>query len=664
MAAFLPSTSTTINTSSSNQPNNRANSFSIARIPTGSIASKSWTRLSDTLSLANPTLAKSEILEELTIRLPELQNPLNPYPSRNKESEKRLKAAANLPAAASTSTPSAVGTSTVGTLAPKAGGNPLLALAIKNTAKEASGDQDKKDDTSDSKKGGEAPTTSAMGSKLLTRLDGELNVTRAMAEDALLLSEEFGIDEVECYVLLRNMLQDKGVPASAEPSLSGTQSPSEPNETTPKIGVRPNDRPGDRIGSKAALGAGKSWTSVDDFDVRIPRDTLIQDFTNYLAEETLALLRTMTSLCIAHQDSTHVWHNIATTMIPKILVDPAAPEIRENKGINPKPAIQYIETLLAGYSLRAGISSHSLIKDSKGKGKQSELSPAGRLLFKTTNPSSTADTASARSSYRSLNLSQVLKEQLSILKLLFWFLWSNFLPWSQVALPILELAYQSDLGLKFNPSPSSGSTNGPASTSTASLYLDTEDKKILHGIEMMWLLLSISLFDIAHLLSAQQNGSLVLIKGYESEENDDDPYNRIYDPRLLPQIHAILSASPSDPRYSPILLSWAFVLFSVSKAAVELGESVPNRYITFLQAIIPNFSVDTIAERGDDIGSWLSSMLTSLTITELGVLEYLERCIKGTEEGGSSIFNGEGKGRKVGFGPPIYRAVIKSESSF
>ncbi|CAG8653135.1 12223_t:CDS:2, partial [Acaulospora colombiana] len=147
MAAFLPSTSTTIANTSSNQLNSRGYTSTPARISIGSIPSKSWTRLSSALSLATLTLDKSEILEELTIRIPELQNPLNPYPYRNKES----------------------------TLAPKAGGNPLLALAIKNTAKEAASDQDKKDDSSNSKKGGETASTSAMGSKLLTRLDGELN---------------------------------------------------------------------------------------------------------------------------------------------------------------------------------------------------------------------------------------------------------------------------------------------------------------------------------------------------------------------------------------------------------------------------------------------------------------------------------------------------------
>ncbi|PVG03582.1 hypothetical protein CPB86DRAFT_869493 [Serendipita vermifera] len=657
MAAFLPSTSTTIATTTSNQLNSRGYTSNPARISIGTIPSKSWTRLSSALSLATLTLDKSEILEELTIRIPELQNPLNPYPARNKESEKRLKAAAGLPATASVGTAGGAGTSAVSTLAPKAGGNPLVAIVIKNTAREAAGDQDKKNDTSDSKKGGETASTSAMGSKLLTRLDGELNVTRAMAEDALLLSEEFGIDEVECYVLLRNMIQDKGVPAAVETSLNGNQSPSEGNDSTPKMGVRPNERIGDRSASKATLGTAKSWASVDDFDVRIPKDILRENFATYLAEEALALLKSMTSLCIAHQDPTHLWHSIANIMIPKILRDPTVPESSEQKTINQKAAARYVETLLAGYSIRAGITSHSLIKDSKGKGKESELSPAARLLFKSTAPTSTTDVATGRSTYRSLDLSQILHEQLSILKLLFWFLWSNFLPWSQVAMPILELAYQCDLGLKFTQSPSSGGMTGP--TATARLYLDTEDKKVLGGIEMMWMLLSVSLFDIAHLLSAQKNGPLGLLKGLDSEENDDEPYNRIYDPRLLPQIHALLSNSPSDPRYSPILLSWAFVLFSVSQAAVDFGESIPKRYIPFLQTVIPDFSVDTITERGDELGRWLSSMLTSHTLTQLSVLDYLESCIKGSEESGSHIFNGQGKGRKVGFGPPIYRAVIK-----
>ncbi|KIM22527.1 hypothetical protein M408DRAFT_332895 [Serendipita vermifera MAFF 305830] len=272
--------------------------------------------------------------------------------------------------------------------------------------------------------------------------------------------------------------------------------------------------------------------------------------------------------------------------------------------------------------------------------------------------------------YRSLVVSQILLEQHAILELLFWFLWQTFVPFSQIALSILKAGYKCDLGLRLNAPSATGTTK--SSGLGAFAYLEDKDQSVLKNVEMMWMLLCVSVFDIHQLL----NSPIILetplaITGPEGTSGGptdtatgNELYTRIYDSRLLPQLHTILSSTPQDnPRYAPILLSWAYVLYCVSLAAVDAGEALPRQYIPFLQMIIPEFSVDTIGDRTSEVGRWMSSMITSFAVGELGVLTYLDACIKGggedAEKRGNGVFTAEDWGQGTAFGPPIYREVVK-----
>jgi len=84
-----------------------------------------------------------------------------------------------------------------------------------------------------------------------------------------------------------------------------------------------------------------------------------------------------------------------------------------------------------------------------------------------------------------------------------------------------------------------------------------------------------------------------------------------------------------------------------------------------MQTIIPAFSVDTIGDRTSEIGGWMSSLIAGFAIGELGVLDYLDSCLKGhsgedrDKTSSAGVFNGEEYGQGVAFGPPVYRVVIK-----
>jgi hypothetical protein len=441
------------------------------------------------------------------------------------------------------------------------------------------------------------------------------------------------------------------------------------------------------LGGKAPTTTRTMKTYSSDIDVRIPKDVLLPTFAEFLAEEILAVTRSVTCLCIAWGDKDHPWHQVATTVLPKILKEEKETgktnASTSTAGASPvfgeKEAMPYVEMLLKEYTVRSGLSaSDDENEEEKGKGKESTTSAAALQLFKPSALIKAKESAGETVRYRSLNISQILLEQHATLELLFWFLWQAFIPWSHVALPILKVAYRCDLGLKFN-APHPGANGAAKGGRGAFMYLEEKDKSVLKSVEMMWMLLCVSVFDTAQLslgpisLAPTRDVSMAITGPGENAESDvsqsGETYTHIYDARLLPQLFDILSSTPpNNPRYSPILLAWAFVLSCVSQAAIEAGEALPKEYIPFMQTIIPEFSVDTIGDRTSEVGGWLSSLITGFAVGELGVLQYLDTCLKGDiEEDGdkmssSGVFTGEEHGHGIAFGPPIYRVVVKRES--
>lgn len=579
-----------------------------------------WSRLASDISLLTRNLSPPEIADEIIARISQIKNPLAPYPARNKDSESQLKAAASK-AAGKGDTSGSGTTPTVAEVGAKAG-NSLFAQAVTRAAKDAAGGK------SDAKKGDEP--------KLRTALDGEFVVGPLMVANALVISEEFNIDEVESYVLLRSMMYNKGVPIPVDVVEAASANPDKADGGAGKEGEN-----GSSSGVKQLASRTTSRRDLDDYDFAIPKEVLIKTFALFHGEEVLAILKSLTSLCIAYQNTEHPLHNVALDVVPRILGNDNRPGEIDDQAVK-----QYIERLLRDYSIRSGLEdSDKVAKSEKARGKQAVGRPASSL-FKA------GSASSEKPPYRSHDVSQILLEQRAILELLFWLLWAGILPWARVAVSILTLAYQCDLGLNVRV-PANPDGSGPTNNL---LYLEDADKSILKQVEMLWMLLSVSLFDLAHLQSGTMSLSLLPNQPGGSESSD---YQRVYDSRLLPQLHSIISSSPSDPRYSPILLGWSFVLYSICQLATEMGDRLPNQYISFMKAIIPDFNVDTISDSTSGIGGWLSSQLAGYAINDLKVLDYLDACIVREESEGTNIFDGEGKGHSVGFGPPIYRTVVK-----
>jgi hypothetical protein len=642
--------------------------------PAQNTVKRPWSLLHGTLSLSTITLSQQELTSELLSRLPQLRAPLAPFAKREKDGEGKLNATIGRDKTKDAAAPGLAGKV-------KGGGNPLFALATANAAKEAA----KADPTVSptDTKGKEKEAADAAG-RLRTFATSEMDSTPSMIEDALLLSEEFGIDEVESYTLLRSMIWNKGVPMPVEV---------DNDKTSPSNSFEKSSVPGSStfgVGGKAPT-TRTMRTYSSDIDVRIPKDVLLPIFAEFLAEEVLAVTRSVTCLCIAWGDKDHPWNQVAATILPKILegdkgsgkTNPGTSTTGTSaSAFGEKNVMRYIEMLLKEYNIRTGSSDSDDEKEGKkSTGKEAATPAAALQLFKPSALVKAKESAADTAGYRSQNVSQMLLEQHATLELLFWFLWQAFIPWAHVALPILKAAYRCDLGLNLS-APSSGAKGKAKGGAGAFVYLEEKDKSVLKSVEMMWMLLCVSVFDIAYLLTQLEVGNISLtptrdvsmaIAGPgENIETDTSPsgetYTHIYDAQLLPRLFTLLSSTPpGSPRYSPILLAWAFVLSCVSQAAIEAGEALPKEYIPFMQMIIPEFSVDTIGDRTSEVGGWMSSLITGFAVGELGVLSYLDTCLKGeTEEDGdkvnsSGVFTGEEHGQSIAFGPPIYRVVVKRE---
>lgn len=552
---------------------------------TRSLIHRPWTRLLSTLDLSNQSLTEQELKDELLARVSQLRNPLRPFGERSKESEGKIKAFVK----DKPKEEQKEDKKPAGLLAPpKAGGNPLLALATTNATKEAISSSAI---TTAAAESGVDKDKDKDNKKLLTALDGEFAPTSAMAQDALLLAEMFEIDEVEAYVLLRSMLWNKSVPL---PSSTSSNHKPTPNSSASLLPIEPSQS------STAATNSFQpppkprsvSLEALESSNTRLPKDILITTFRDFYHEEILALLGAMKELCVAWTNAGHDWHGVAEVVLRRVFESTTmGEEVTPPLPVSEEPALQYVKMLLHEYSIRSGLSSTLPAQDkdkSKGKGKDTALTASSLFKPSTSSPlASTAITPSTvqKEGYRSSDISQILLEQAAILELLFWFLWPSFLPWSRAALPVLQLAYTCDLGLRL-PNTSTMSERGLESSTSAYLYLEEKDRSVLRKIEHLWLLLCLGVFDIAHLL----NGITLIPSSPVSTdpEGDGEEGNcrRIYDPALLPRIHALMSESPKTPRYAPLLLGWAFILSCVSHRGVEMGEGVPPAYIPFLRVCI------------------------------------------------------------------------------
>jgi len=216
---------------------------------------------------------------------------------------------------------------------------------------------------------------------------------------------------------------------------------------------------------------------------------LVEIITPFYRAERIAALRILIPLLRASQDVYGSLYTVSNEVLPQILQD--------------EP--QFVEALLSDYTRRT--------KDGV--------------------PDKLRDDPKVAMSWAKQNL----KEQLLMLEVLFWIVWSHVSCDGPLMVKILEAAYSTSLG---------------SSQANTMFLLDEESLQLQQDSAALWIVLTLEAFK--------------LDKVAESSNNPRTTYLASND--CLKKLHELIS-SHTDSRYACIYLAWAFLLCRLSNDPMQ-----------------------------------------------------------------------------------------------
>ncbi|OSC97961.1 hypothetical protein PYCCODRAFT_1480973 [Trametes coccinea BRFM310] len=243
-------------------------------------------------------------------------------------------------------------------------------------------------------------------------------------------------------------------------------------------------------------------------------DELVEAITPFYYSERLHILRTLIPLFRAEQNAADPVHEIASEFLPKIIPDGCA----------------FAETLLGEYISKT----HAAIPE------------AAR-----------GDTRQAATWAK-----QNAKEQLVMLEVLFWTMWSYATCNGPLVAKIYETAYETHLG---------------SQQQNSTFLLDEESVQILQDCAALWILITVEVLELERVAGGVE---------VSADPMDKDIYWA--SPDSLKRIHhAVISQGNSN--FACTYIAWTFVLARISRTALELKE-IPNSYKGFFDSLIPQDS--------------------------------------------------------------------------
>lgn len=285
------------------------------------------------------------------------------------------------------------------------------------------------------------------------------------------ISEKFGIDEVEAFILLRSFLYN------------------EQYEYIPS----PN-------GEGSSTGA----------DVEA---ALLDSVAEFYFDERLSILRLFIPLFRAQADDQHPYHDLATEILHE-----AAPD-----------KVNLVSSLVSEYLRRT----------------KQEIPP------KIPN---TGSSFAARSALAKQNL----REQTCIMEVIFWATYNMRCSGSLMA-EFYEAAYSTSLG---------------ALQKNGDLLIDSEASQLLEDLQSLVVVTAAQILSVELLYERDVDLEVVSLprNGYFAQ------------PDALVRVHNLVYSSPSQPRFSPIILAWACVIRRIALAA-ESGE-YPEEYAPLMDLLV------------------------------------------------------------------------------
>ncbi|EIN11025.1 hypothetical protein PUNSTDRAFT_119839 [Punctularia strigosozonata HHB-11173 SS5] len=240
-------------------------------------------------------------------------------------------------------------------------------------------------------------------------------------------------------------------------------------------------------------------------------EELVEAITPFYHSERLSLLRTIIPLFRAHDDDTSPFFDVAGEVVPKIVTDGQT----------------WADSLVTEY------------------GRKTQASPPDAL-------SSDPRGASRWSK-------QNLREQIVVLEILFWTMWSYVSCVGPLVVRIFEMAYTTSLG---------------GALQDTTLVLDEEGLQLQQDAKALWILIMLEVLELERVADPSE---------LEVSTDPADPSFYAHDPQSLTQLHELLTSS-GHPQYSCIYMAWSFVLSRLSEK-VAVAKEVPERYRAFFESV-------------------------------------------------------------------------------
>lgn len=242
-------------------------------------------------------------------------------------------------------------------------------------------------------------------------------------------------------------------------------------------------------------------------------DELVEAITPFYYSERLFVLRTLIPLFRAKENADDPVYTIANDYLPQILTDGNA----------------FAQTLLTEYKTKT----------------------------KATLPERVSGDPRQAAAWARQNA----KEQLVLLEVLFWTMWSYASCDGPQVVRIFETAYETNLG---------------SAQQNSTLLLDDEGVQLQRDSAALWILLTIEVLELER---AAEPG------GLELSSSPADAKIYWSSPESLKRIHELVM-SHTDSHYACTYMAWAFVLSRITQVALETRELSPS-YNDFVKSLMP-----------------------------------------------------------------------------
>jgi nuclear pore complex protein Nup188 len=252
-------------------------------------------------------------------------------------------------------------------------------------------------------------------------------------------------------------------------------------------------------------------------------EQLIDVITPFYLSERLYLLRTLTPLFRADANESDFAYEFAQAFLPSIC---------------PEKGRKFVKTVIAEYQTR---SQAALPVHTNGDPR------SGTLWAK-----------------------QNAKEQLILLEVLFWAMWSRITCDGPLVMRIFETAYESKLGQVQRNS---------------SYLLDQEGSQLQQDSAALWILITVEVLELE-----------TVAEVIDFAANSDGSSIYTADPESLKRIHELVT-SHGDSQYACTYMAWAFVVSRLQSTAdqlVDVPENYKSLFASFTQTARSSFAKDSL----------------------------------------------------------------------